>query len=120
MATDNQIKARKKNFLKLVQHGSIKLQMNGNLTEREQFLLKVVQGAAAAASAENDGIYEIWLTGNKSIIALVDIDDDHLSNIINFIEKGGLVNKELQHVLFWKFMMIGEQIRRKHIKQHIS
>lgn len=116
MATQNQIKARKKNFLKLVQCGSIRLQISGNLTQREQFLLKVVQGAAAAASAENDGINEIWKTGNNSIIALADIENDHLSNIINFIERGGLIDKELQHVLFWKFMMIGEQIRRKHNK----
>jgi hypothetical protein len=116
MATDNQVKARKKNFLKLIQHGSIKLQMNGNLTQREQFLLKVVQSAAAAASAENDGVNEIWTTGNNSIIALGDIGSDHLSNIISFIERGGMVNKELQYELFWKFMMIGEQVRRKHNK----
>lgn len=116
MATQNQIKARKKNFLKLVQHGSIKLQMDGNITQREQFLLKVVQSAAAAASAENDGINEMWTTGNKSIIALADIENDHLSNIINFIERDGLMDKELQYVLFWKFMVIREQIRRKHNK----
>ena len=116
MATSNQIKARKKNFLKLIQHGSIRLQMDGNLTPRGQFLLKVVQSAAAAASAENDGINEIWTTGSKSIIALTDIENDHLANIIKFIERGGLMDKELQYVLFWKFMMIGEQIRRKHNK----
>ena len=111
MATQKQKEARRKNLLKLIMNSSLKNQTE-TMNERELYLWKIIQSAAAALSAENEGKNEIWKTGANVIIALQDMENDHVSNCVNFIRREGLNGKEIQYSLFWKFMFIGEMIRR--------